>query len=98
MAVDRIYAFPLMLLRGTPLHAMKKMLNLTESSDINLEKINRLQTDIPHVISSYSFTFDDWKKMADLAEGLEKYNTRSKTSIMLREVLAIKAYDERVRS
>ncbi len=98
MAVDRIYAFPLMLLRGTPLHAMKKMLNLTESSDINLEKINRLQTDIPHVISSYSFTFDDWKKMADLAEGLEKYNTRSKTSIMLREVSALKTYDRGVRS
>ena len=86
MQVSKVYAFPLMLLRGTPLHSMKKLYQLTESSDINLEGINRLQADIPHVVSSYSFNEDDWKKMAAIAEGLETYNNRLPSSIILPKI------------
>ncbi len=75
MGANKIFAFPLMLLRGTPLFEMKKTLQMIESDEINLEKINRIQTDIPHVISSFSFNQDDWKKMADIAQNLEQYNS-----------------------
>lgn len=77
IGVNKIFAFPLMLLRGTPLFDMKKMLQMRESDDINLEKINRIQSDIPHVISSYSFDEKDWQKMADLAQDLDSYNAKS---------------------
>lgn len=76
----KIFAFPLMLLRGTPLHYEKDKLNLKESSDINIAGINRLQTDIPHVISSSSFDYSDWQIMAKLAEDLSEYNERNSVS------------------
>ncbi len=82
---DKIFAFPLMLLRGTPLFDLKKTFSLKESSDINLEKINRVQSDIPHVVSSYSFNEDDWQEMAKIAEGLEEYNARSNSVPTLQE-------------
>jgi len=70
LGVKTIYAFPLMLLRGTPLYDQKKELGLIESTDVNFVKIPRIQLRIPHVISSPSFCFSDWLKMVDIAESL----------------------------
>ena len=72
--VDRIHAFPLMLLRGTSLHDQKEKLGLVESSDVHFPRIPRAQNDIPHVVSSPSFSFDDWLEMGTMAENLELYN------------------------
>ena len=69
-----IHAFPLMLLRGTPLYHRKKELGLIESNEMASPEIDRVQTDIPHVVASPSFSYADWKKMAKIAESLEKYN------------------------
>lgn len=76
--IKTIHAFPLMLLRGTPLHESKASLQLVESSDISVPEVNRLYEGIPHVISSPSFSREDWQKMADLATDLETYNKRNK--------------------
>jgi coproporphyrinogen III oxidase-like Fe-S oxidoreductase len=77
--VPVIHAFPLMLLRGTPLYEEKEKLGLQESYEIASSELNRLQVDIPHVISSPSFTHTDWQAMAKIAEELEThYNTSNK--------------------
>lgn len=70
--VSKICAFPLMLLRGTTLYDRKKELGLVESTDVGFSKIPRIQEGIPHVVSSPSFSFDDWLKMGEMAEDLEK--------------------------
>ena len=72
LEIPVIRAFPLMLLRGTPLYDRKKELELIESSDLPQLDLNRLMVDIPHVISSPSFSFEDWKEMARIAESLEQ--------------------------
>ncbi|CAG8546181.1 1229_t:CDS:2 [Gigaspora rosea] len=69
--VPVIHAFPLMLLRGTPLHERKAELGLVESFEIALTEIDRVQTDIPHVVASPSFTYEEWKEMSKIAESLE---------------------------
>jgi radical SAM superfamily enzyme YgiQ (UPF0313 family) len=75
LKVPTIHAFPLMLLRGTPLYHAKAELQLMESSHEKPHNIPRVQEKIPHVISSPSFTYTEWKKMALLAEMMEeKYN------------------------
>lgn len=67
-----IHAFPLMLLRGTPLYDNKAEFGLVESTDIASDCIPRVQDNvIPHVVSSNTFTYSDWKKMSMLAEWLE---------------------------
>ncbi len=73
--VPTIYAYPLMLLRGTPLHAAKEKLQLVESCDLDLQ-IDRIQENIPHVVASPSFTYDDWCSMAEIAEALDQYNEK----------------------
>lgn len=81
LQVPTIYAYPLMLLRGTPLYYKKRELNLIESSDIQLDYIPRIQRGIPHVIASDTFTFTEWKDMAKIAMELDEYNQRmSKTA------------------
>lgn len=69
-----IYAFPLMLLRGTPLYDNKKKMGLMESSDIHIDKIPRIQQGIPHVVASDTFTFSEWQQMAAIARSLDDYN------------------------
>ncbi|KAF0549285.1 B12-binding domain-containing radical SAM protein [Gigaspora margarita] len=69
--VPVIHAFPLMLLRGTPLHERKAELGLVESYEIASTEIDRVQTDIPHVVASPSFTYEEWKEMSKIAESLE---------------------------
>ena len=75
--VPTIYAYPLMLLRGTPLYDAKAQLQLIESSDLDL-KIDRVQENIPHVIASPTFTYEDWCTMAEIAESLDEYNQRAR--------------------
>jgi radical SAM superfamily enzyme YgiQ (UPF0313 family) len=77
LGIPIIHAFPLMLLRGTPLYEQKQQLQLIESSDVHFDQIPRVQQDIPHVISSPSFSFQDWVKMGEIAEGLEGRNLRN---------------------
>jgi radical SAM superfamily enzyme YgiQ (UPF0313 family) len=83
--VTRLHAFPLMLLRGTPLHEYKDTLKLVESSDMPMEagilsEASRVLSDIPHVIASPSFTVQDWLQMYQTANSLNAYNTRTSTS------------------
>lgn len=73
-SIPKIYAFPLMLLRGTPLYDQKKQFGLIESSDMHFDEIPRIQAGIPHVVSSPSFSFSDWLKMAEIAKTLDAYN------------------------
>lgn len=72
--VPVIRAFPLMLLRGTPLYDQKESLGLVESNEIADEGIDRIQEGLPHVISSPSFTYSDWKAMAVISASLETKN------------------------
>lgn len=67
-----------MLLRGTPLYEQKHALKLIESTDVHFDDIPRIQKDIPHVVSSPSFTYEEWLKMGEIAEELEKYNLKEK--------------------
>lgn len=73
-----IKAFPLMLLRGTPLYYQKQELGLVESNEIVSLEIDRLQEGIPHVVASPSFSYSDWKKMAIIAATLEKESSAGK--------------------
>ena len=73
LEIPTIYAYPLMLLRGTPLHDNKEKLGLIESTDITIN-IDRVQQNIPHVVASPSFTYDDWYTMSKIAESLDSYN------------------------
>lgn len=75
-----IHAFPLMLLRGTPLYERKKELGLIESTDVEPLNIDRAMVDIPHVIQSPSFSFENWKEMASIAESLEKCLTPNRVT------------------
>ncbi len=72
--VPIIHAFPLMLLRGTKMHENKQKFRLEESDEIAHNAIPRQQTDIPHVVSSPSFSYEDWQKMAQIAADLETRN------------------------
>lgn len=72
--VETIHAFPLMLLRGTPMFDNKHKFQLIESCDVQIDEIQRIQRNIPHVISSNSFTFQEWQEMASMAAALEQYN------------------------
>lgn len=74
MRVSRIYGFPLMLLRGTPLHRDKQKLGLVESNEVFIPEIDRIQEDIPHVVQSPSFDYKEWKRMSEIAKDLSIYN------------------------
>ncbi|MFN6145523.1 MAG: B12-binding domain-containing radical SAM protein [Planctomycetota bacterium] len=56
-----VRAFPLLLLRGTPLHGRQQELGLVED-----------QSDIPQVVSAPTFTRDEHFKMAEMADQLAK--------------------------
>ncbi|CAF0792784.1 unnamed protein product [Adineta steineri] len=64
-----------MLLRGTPLYEQKDQLKLIESDEGVCDEIDRIQQyGIKHVVSSPTFSYDDWRKMAELAGYLEIKN------------------------
>lgn len=60
--VPRVRAWPLMLLRGTPLYDQKDQYGYVESVD----------QAIPIVIASNSFTEEEYKEMAKIADSLEE--------------------------
>ena len=72
--VPVVKAWPLMLLRGTPLDSpeTRERFGLVERSICASEEIDRVQIDIPHVVGSSTFTEQDWKEMANIAEHLAK--------------------------
>jgi radical SAM superfamily enzyme YgiQ (UPF0313 family) len=76
--VPIIKAWPLMLLRGTELYERKSELGLVENFERafegNDEDLERLQNDIPHVVSSPWFTYEDWREMSRLSEILMQEN------------------------
>lgn len=76
--VRTIHAWPLMLLRGTPLYENKHKFKLIESNEIASPLIDRVQDHvIPHVVQSDTFSYADWLKMGELAEWLEReYNVK----------------------
>jgi radical SAM superfamily enzyme YgiQ (UPF0313 family) len=61
----KLVAFPLMLLRGTALHARAKELGLVEGL-ISHPSISRVQDFIPHVVETPTMSREDWIKMAGL--------------------------------
>lgn len=60
--VPRVRAWPLMLLRGTPLYEQKELYGFVESNDQS----------IPIVIASNSFSQEEYAEMANIAEMLEE--------------------------
>ena len=70
----RLEAFPLMLLRGTPLHTRKHELGLVEATQHEVEHplIDRIQAFIPHVVETPSMSRSDWHAMASIASNLRK--------------------------
>ncbi|RMX52311.1 hypothetical protein pdam_00010362 [Pocillopora damicornis] len=66
-----LVAFPLMLLRGTPLYYQKKKFGLIEGTDIAHPLIDRIQKFIPHVVTSPSMSYIDWNTMANIAVSLQ---------------------------
>ena len=66
-----LVAFPLMLLRGTPLYYQKKKFGLIEGTDIAHPLIDRIQKFIPHVVTSPSMSYIDWSTMANIAVSLQ---------------------------
>ena len=85
--VPTIHAFPLMLLRGTPLHEEKQKHKLVESNDTSHHLEIATDPDhpppdddtSPHVVSSESFSYADWLKMSEMADDLQKnYNQQRK--------------------
>ena len=67
-----LVAFPLMLLRGTPLYYQKNKFGLVEGTDIAHPLLDRIQTFIPHVVTTPSMSYSDWNKMADIAAALQE--------------------------
>ena len=72
--VPTVKAWPLMILRGTPLDSleMRQKFRLRERDICASEEIDRVQIDIPHVVESSTFTEQEWKEMANIAEYLAK--------------------------
>jgi radical SAM superfamily enzyme YgiQ (UPF0313 family) len=72
--VPKIVAFALMLLRGTELYHQKEKYGFKESHEVGIAdpliENGRQFDQIPHVVSSSSFSVNDWIKMADLSKTL----------------------------
>lgn len=67
-----LVAFPLMLLRGTPLYYQREKFGLIEDTDIAHPLIDRIQKFIPHVVTSPSMSYRDWNTMANIAVSLQE--------------------------
>jgi hypothetical protein len=65
-------AWPLMLLRGTPLHARAAELGLVASDAIGVDLASRVGSGIPHVVQSPTFSPADWLRMHDRARATER--------------------------
>jgi radical SAM superfamily enzyme len=62
-----VEAWPLMLLRGTALYKRKDELGLVEGILDEPDDEIRVETSIPHVVASPSFSEEDWRSMRALA-------------------------------
>ena len=60
--------FPLMLLRGTQLHRRRHELGLVTCDTLQVDISGRVGSNIPHVVASRTFSFDDWLAMNREAE------------------------------
>ncbi|XP_068757270.1 uncharacterized protein [Montipora capricornis] len=67
-----LVAFPLMLLRGTPLYYQKNKFGLIEGTEIAHPILERIQKFIPHVVTTPSMSYEDWMTMADMAVSLQE--------------------------
>ena len=70
---NRVRAWPLMLLKGTELFHMKDKYQLREkvlNSDLMPVTDMRLFAGIPHVVSSSTFTEDQWLRLKSMASEL----------------------------
>lgn len=72
--VPVVKAWPLMILRGTPLDTrlMREAYGLKEMSISASDEIDRVQVNIPHVVSSSTFSYKEWVKMAKVADLLAR--------------------------
>lgn len=78
--VPIIKAFPLVLLRGTKLAAERERWGMREDG-----------ATIPAVVESHSFTRDDWRTMAAIAEGLRRTESHHPVHIAALERVAFAA-------
>jgi len=88
-----VYAFPLMLLRGTELHQKRDELGLVESNMVLPDEAvsGRVQHDnIPHVVQSPSFSIAEWREMARIAADLDQWNKSRKMESFLSQTMAAK--------
>ena len=60
--------FPLMLLRGTPLHDRAEEFGLQTCTALGVDLTGRVGTSIPHVVQSNTFSVDEWYEMHTIAE------------------------------
>jgi len=68
---DKVSAFPLMLLRGTELHARRHELGLREDF-LQSAVTSRIQDFIPHVVETPALSTIEWIRLGEIAAALEK--------------------------
>ena len=61
-----------MLLRGTRLHDRSHELGLVTCDSLQLDISGRVGSNIPHVVASRTFTFEDWLVMNKEAERVNR--------------------------
>ena len=81
--VPVVKAWPLMILRGTPLDAEEQRRNygLVERAIGVSEEIDRVQVDIPHVVASSTFSAGDWVRMSEIASLLARTEGNHPSSV-----------------
>lgn len=86
--VPIVKAWPLMILRGTPLDTrmMREAYGLKEMSISASDEIDRVQVNIPHVVSSSTFSYEEWVKMTKIAALLARTEGQHPESIDIKDV------------
>lgn len=81
--VPVVKAWPLMILRGTPLDTkeQRESYGLVERAIGVSEEIDRVQVDIPHVVASSTFSSDDWVNMGEIASLLARTEGNHPSSV-----------------
>ena len=72
LAIEMMIVFPLMLLRGTKLHGRAADLGLVTCDSLNVDLTDRVGSNIPHVVASRTFTFEEWLVMNREAERVNR--------------------------
>jgi len=85
--VPVVKAWPLMILRGTPLDTkmMREAYGLKEMSISASDEIDRVQVNIPHVVSSATFSYEEWVKMTKIAAVLARTEGQHPDSIDIKD-------------